>query len=282
MTVGPVTSEPEIAIRPDAEACARTAAELIASALIDAARDRGAAHWATTGGSTPAAIYRNLAVPPLRDRVPWDLVHLWWGDERYVPADHPLSNAEIAAADLLEVGALSGQSGTGGSGADVVGRRTAGAPIPAQNVHPVPTGPAIAQALGPEWAAERYAEMLRVLGPPSEDGLPVFDLLLLGIGPDGHVLSVFPGSATFDREEPVLGVPAPTHVEPHVARVTLNPRIIDVARRIIVVSHGAAKAPILAEVLGPLRDPRRWPAQLARRAGATWILDEAAATAIGR
>lgn len=282
MTLRPITSEPEIAIRPDPEACARTAADLIASALIDAGRERGVAHWATTGGSTPAAIYRNLAVPPLRDRVPWELVQLWWGDERFVPADHPLSNAEIASADLLEVGALSGQSGTGGSGADVVGRRTAGAPIPAENVHPVPTGPAIAQALGPDWAAERYAETLRVLGPPSEDSLPVFDLILLGIGPDGHVLSVFPGSETFDRDETVLAVPAPTHVEPHVARVTLNPRVLDVARRIVVVSHGAAKAAILAEVLGPMRDERRWPAQLARRAGATWVLDEATASALDR
>ena len=77
-------------------------------------------------------------------------------------------------------------------------------------------------------------------------------------------------------------MPAPTHVEPHVARVTLNPRILDVARRIIVVAHGEGKAAILAEVLGPERDERRWPAQLARRARATWILDAAAASALGR
>lgn len=282
MTLSPVGNEPEIAIRPDAEACARTAADMIASTLIDAVSDRDRAHWATTGGSTPAAIYRNLALPPLRDRVPWEFVDLWWGDERFVPADHPLSNAKVATSDLLEMGALSGQSGTGGSGADVVGRRTAGAPIPAENVHPIPTGRAIAEGFGPDWAAERYVEALRVLGPPAEGRWPAFDLVLLGIGPDGHVLSVFPGSDTFDRDETVLGVPAPTHVEPHVPRVTLNPRILDVARRIIVVSHGAAKAPILAEVLGPERDERRWPAQVARRAGATWILDEAAASALDR
>ena len=282
MTVSPITNEPEIAIRPDPEACARTAADLIASALIDAVRERERAHWATTGGSTPAAIYRNLAVPPVRDRVPWEFVELWWGDERFVPADHPLSNAKIATADLLEIGALSGQSGTGGSGADVVGRRTAGAPIPAENIHPIPTWQAIAEGVGPIWAAQKYAETLREVGPPVEGRWPAFDLVLLGIGPDGHVLSVFPGSETFDRDDTVLGVPAPTHVEPQVARITLNPRILDVARRIIVVAHGAGKAPIVAEVLGPERDERRWPAQLARRPGATWILDEAAASALRR
>jgi 6-phosphogluconolactonase len=282
MRVSPITNEPEIAIRPDPEACARTAADMIATALIDSAKQRDSAHWATTGGSTPALIYRNLALPPLRDRIPWELVDLWWGDERFVPLDHPLSNAKIALADLLEIGALSGESGTGAYGVDVVGRRTAGAPIHAEKVHPIPTGQAIAEGAGPIWAAQRYAEMLRDDGPPVDGRWPAFDLILLGIGPDGHVLSVFPGSETFDKDDTALAVPAPTHVEPHVARVTLNPRVLDVARRIIVMAHGAAKASIIAEVLGSVRDERRWPAQLARRAGATWILDQAAASAIDR
>ena len=282
MTVSPITNEPDIAIRPDAEACSSTAADMIASTLAAAVRDRERAYWATTGGSTAAPIYRNLATPPLRDRIRWENVDIWWGDERFVPADHPLSNAKIAEADLLDIGALSGESGTGSYGVDVVGRRTAGAPIPAENVHPIPTGLAIAQSLTPIWAAQRYAEMLREEGPPVEGRWPAFDLVLLGVGPDGHVLSVFPGSEAFDKDDTVVSVPAPTHVEPHVARVTLNPRVLDVARRIIVVAHGAAKAPILAEVLGPERDERRWPAQLARRAGATWILDEAAASSIRR
>lgn len=282
MTVSPITNEPEIAIRPNQEACAQTAADMIAAALIHAASERDRGHWATTGGSTVSSIYRNLATPPLRDRIPWDLVELWWSDERFVPADHPMSNAKIALADLLEIGALSGESGTGASGVDVGGRRTTGAPIPANNVHPMPTGAAIAEGVGPILAAQRYAESLRDAGPPVDGRWPAFDLVLLGIGPDGHVMSVFPDSETFDRDDTVVGVPAPTHVEPHIARVTLNPRVLDVARKIIVVAHGAAKATILAEVLGPVRDERRWPAQLARRAGATWILDEAAASALAR
>ncbi len=277
MTNGPTSTEPEITIQAGPEAAAEYAAALIATTLIEAARDRGRAHWATTGGSAPAPIYRLLIQPPFRDRIPWDLVELWWGDDRFVPADHPLSNAKIADDGLLAIGALSGESGTGASGVDVLAGRSPGVPIPAGNVHPIPSGRAIAEGLGPIWAAQRYAEMLRDDGPPVEGRWPVFDLILLGIGPDGHIMSVFPDSETFDRDDTVVGVPAPTHVEPHVPRVTLNPRVLDVARRIILVATGVEKAPMLAEVLGPERDERRWPAQLARLPRATWILDEAAA-----
>ena len=264
----------------DPEACADAAARLIAATLVEAAAERGVAHWATTGGSTPAPIYRDLARPPLRDDVPWDRVQLWWGDDRFVPPDHPLSNVHVATSDLLEIGARSGESGTGGSGIDVAAGRSPGAPIPASNVHPIPVSAAIADSGGPELAAERYAADLIAAGPDFVDGVPSFDLVFVGVGPDGHVLSVFPGSETFDRREPVLAVPAPTHVEPHVARVTLNPRILNVARAVLVVAHGASKADILASVLGEELDERRWPAQLARREGATWIVDEAAAAVI--
>jgi 6-phosphogluconolactonase len=268
--------EPEIVVLPDPEACSRLAAERIAGTLADAVAARGGAHWATTGGSTPAGIYRHLATAPLRNAVPWDAVELWWGDDRFVPSDHPLSNAKLAADVLLEVGALSGESGTGDYGVDVLGGRRPGAPIPALNIHYVPVAQAIADSDDVDWCAARYAEMVAE-GPPIEAGWPVFDVVLLGVGPDGHILSVFPGSATFDRRELALGVPAPSHVEPHVARVTLNPAIVGAARTVIVVSHGDGKADILREVLHGPRDPRRLPAQLARRSRATWILDAAAA-----
>jgi 6-phosphogluconolactonase len=272
-----VTGEPELLVLSDAEACSQLAAERIAAILADAVTARGRAHWATTGGSTPAGIYRHLAATPLRESVPWDGVELWWGDDRFVPRDHPLSNVKVAADVLLEIGALSGASGTGDYGVDHVGGRLPGAPIPAANVHPVPTSEAIGEGKDVDWCAARYAETLTTDGPPIDGGWPVFDLVLLGIGPDGHVLSVFPGSETFDRSEIALGVPAPTHIEPHVPRITLNPAVLGAARTVLVVSHGDAKARILAEVLSAARDPRRLPSQLARRSGATWILDQAAA-----
>ena len=104
--------------------------------------------------------------------MPWEHVHLWWGDDRFVPADHPLSNAHIATSDLLEIGATSGESGTGASGVDASAGRTAGAPIHAGNVHPIPVGAAIGEAEGPDWAAQRYAGELVAAGVEFIDGVP--------------------------------------------------------------------------------------------------------------
>ncbi|TMC64588.1 MAG: 6-phosphogluconolactonase [Chloroflexi bacterium] len=264
----------------NAEAVARAAADSVAAVLGAAASERGVVHWATTGGSTPVPIYRALTEPPLVRDVPWNEVQLWWGDDRYVPRDHPLSNVEPADQILLRAGALSGQSGWGESGEDVITGIEPAARIPVANVHPIPMAEAIGEARGVAWAAARYEVELRAAGLPTQDGWPVFDLMLLGVGPDSHVMSVFPGSATFGHPEWVLPVPAPTHVEPHVTRVTLNPAVLEVARSIVVVASGAAKADALAAVFGEQRDPREVPAQLARRASATWFVDEAAAAKI--
>jgi 6-phosphogluconolactonase len=278
---GGPADEPEIVVVSSPEAASEVAAERIAARLAEAVAARGRSHWATTGGSTPTGIYRRLAVAPLRDRVPWDRVHLWWGDDRYVPRDHPLSNVLAADQVLLAAAAYSGQSGSGESGIDVAAGLEPGVALPVDHVHAIPMAEAIGEGGGPAWAATGYDGELRGLaaagGIEVAAGFPVFDLILLGVGPDGHVLSVFPGSPTWDAEPWALDVPAPSHVEPHVARVTLHPGVLGVARSILVVAHGEAKAEILRTVLGPERDPRRWPAQAARRAAATWILDAAAA-----
>ncbi len=116
----------------------------------------------------------------------------------------------------------------------------------------------------------------------TSDGWPVLDLIVVGVGGDGHLLSVFPDSAAFDSTAWALAIPAPTHIEPHVERVTLNPALLGSADDVLVVATGASKADILADVFGPTHDPRRWPAQLARRPGSTWIVDEAAAVRLAR
>jgi 6-phosphogluconolactonase len=249
--------EPELIVRPDAAATTSAAADRIAAVLAAAVAGRGKAHWATTGGSTPGPLYGALISPPLRDRVDWSRVHVWWGDDRFVTR----RDAESNVRDVDRV----------------LRAPDVGVGIPPANVHPIPADEAIHAGLDPGWAARRYAEEVRALVPPGAGGWPAFDLVLLGVGPDGHVLSVFPGSEAFDADEIALPIPAPTHVSPHVERVTLNPAVLDGARSLIVVVIGSAKAGVMADVLGPVRDERRWPAQRARRAGATWFIDEAAA-----
>lgn len=272
--------EPELIVLADPEAVAAEVAARIATGLANAVDERGRADWATTGGSAPSGIYRLLAQPPLREGVPWWGVHLWWGDDRYVPADHPLSNVLPAEQILLNASALAGVSGTGGGPLDVRTGQAAGAQIPTGQVHPFRMADAIGESRGPAWAAARYETELRESGIELQDGWPVFDLVLLGVGPDGHILSVFPGSTAFDSSDWALPIPAPSHVEPHVSRATLNPAILEVARQILVVVTGAPKAESLGTVFGADRDVRRWPAQLVRRAGVTWLLDEAAATSL--
>ena len=137
-------------------------------------------------------------------------------------------------------------------------------PLPVENIHPFRTGEAIGRGAGAAWCAAALADELRAAGLPEQDGWPVFDLMLLGVGADGHILSVFPGSAAFDSTELALAIPAPTHIEPHVERVTLNPAVIGVARQVIVVVNGAEKAPVLGR---DLRAGAR-SAPLARPAGA--------------
>ncbi len=266
-------NEPEVVVVADPDEAAAGAARRIAAALAEAVAERGRADWATTGGSSAVGIYRHLVAAPLRDAVPWQAVQVWWGDDRYVPRDHPLSNVKPLDDILLAIGLT--EEG-------VAGGRGPGVPLPQANLHPFRTAEAIGGSRGPAWCASTLADELRSAGPATDDGWPAFDLILLGIGADGHVLSVFPGSPAIGSAELAMTVPAPTHIEPHVERVTLNPAVIGAARGVLVVAAGAGKAAVLADVLGGTRDPSRWPAQLARRAGATWILDAAAAASLPR
>lgn len=254
----------------DADEAAAVAADRIAGSLADAVTERGRADWATTGGSTPVGIYRHLAVPPLLTAVPWRDVQVWWGDDRFVPRDHPASN--VKALDDVLLGSVEGESASEAARPRV--------PLPAGNLHPFRTAEAIGSGAGAAGCAAALADELRAAALDQADGWPVFDLVLLGLGPDGHLLSVFPDSPALDSVQLALAIPAPTHIEPRIERVTLNPAVVGVAREVLMVVHGADKAPAVAEVLGPVRDPRRWPGQLAVRSSATWILDAAAASAL--
>lgn len=271
-------NEPEVVVLPDAEAVADAAADRVVAALRAAIAARGEAHLGLTGGSSAAPLYARLAGGERRDAVPWSAVTLWWDDERYVPRDHPASNAGLVEATLLRSGEHDGQSGDGGSGSDVEAGIEPGVAVPAANVHPFPVAAAIAGDRGAPWAAAQYAAELRRRVPADAGGWPILDLILLGVGADGHILSCFPGSPALADDAPLaLAVPAPTAVEPHLPRLTLNPRVVAAARGVLVMASGAGKAAILRQVLVGPRDVRRLPAQYARRVGATWLLDRAAA-----
>jgi 6-phosphogluconolactonase len=250
--------EPTVVIYDDADALASAAADRITAALDEAVRDRGVAHFAVSGGSSPVATYRVLAD---RQDIPWAAVHLWWADDRLVPPDHPESNTALVLDTLLRV--------------DV--ETVHGAAIPATQVHPFPMLAGLQGGHGADWVADAYAEeILRHV--PAPDGRPQFDVMLLGLGPDGHTMSAFPGSPALAADAPlVLAVPAPEHLSPHLARVTLRAHVADDARSLLMLVPDGAKAGSVERVLEGQRDEGAFPAQVARRAGAFWLLTRAAA-----
>jgi 6-phosphogluconolactonase len=244
--------QPRILVAAGPDAMARTAADIMVAALAGAIGERGIAHVALTGGSSAAGLYRELCAPSRRMALDWSRVHCWFGDDRVVPLGHPDSNAGLAIARLL--------------GAD-------GPAIPPANVHPMLGSVDASTADAAIVAVGLYTAALAAL-VPGRDGVPLFDLLLLGMGPDGHILSVFPDSQALLVGAPVvMPVPAPSHIGPGWPRVTLGPSVIGAAGAVLLTAGGAAKAPTVVDVLGPIWDPMRLPAQLARIDSATWLLD---------
>lgn len=258
----PNKGEPELVIVASVEEAAAEAAERITAALIAAIERRGRADFCTTGGNTPIPIYRFLAQVPLVDRIPWPQVHFWWGDDRFVRRGDPNSCVTTFDEVLLGTGSPSG-----------------GAPLPSSNIHPIPVDLALTGLHDIHWCAARYAEELAAQVPLADGNWPGFDLILVGVGDDGHVLSVFPDSPALDSLAWTMAVPAPSHIGPHLPRVTVNPRLLEAAP-VLVVTWGAKKAGALGHVFGDLRDDSRWPVQRTRRTGAVWIVDEAAAALI--
>lgn len=236
---------PEILVVPDQEDLAQRAAQRLAGLTQEAVESRGRFSLALSGGSTPGTLYRLLARDPYRGQIPWEGVHLFWGDERCVPPDDPGSNFWLVNETLI---------------ADV--------PIPPENVHRV------RGELEPEMAARGYERVLQdyFCGRRTR-----FDLVLLGLGSDGHTASLFPGSAALGETER-LAMAVQAHYEDRPAhRVTLTLPAINSARQVLFLVAGSAKANIVETVL---EDPGRdMPAQqIQPTAGQlTWMLDAAAA-----
>jgi 6-phosphogluconolactonase len=243
-----------VIVCPDKDGIASRALDLVVDGLRAGIARSGAAHLALTGGSSAAALFELLRSDPRGGRVDWANVHVWQGDERFVPLEHPDRNWAVALQGWLEA--------DGGSAA----RR-----------HPIPVDEALAAGHDEAWAAARYAEEVAA-SLPHRAGVPSFDVLLLGVGGDGHILSTFPGTAPVrEQAVPVLPVAAPTHIEPHLPRVTLAPYLLRGARSIVVMVPGAGKAAAVAEVLGSSDGPEDLPARFAVRPTAVWLLEPGSA-----
>lgn len=207
----------QVTVFPSSSALAEGVAELFALRAAEAAEERGRFHVALAGGTTPLAAYRRLAAPPWSELVPWGAVEVYFGDERCVgECDADRNDAAAREALLLKV------------------------PVPPENVHPIP-------ALAPD-AADRYEALLRGrLGAPPPE-VPVLDLVLLGLGEDGHTASLFPGHPALGETERLVarvdGAPKPPP-----SRVTLTFPLLNAARAVVFVVSGAAKRRALARVL---------------------------------
>jgi 6-phosphogluconolactonase len=224
---------------PDDETVARRAAEHITRTLAHAREQRGVAHLALSGGTTPGRTYELLgADPPALEGV-----ELWFADERCVPPEDEQSNYLLARRTLIDPAAIS----------------------PAR-VH------RMIGELGPERGAAAYAdELLAGLG----DGLPVLYLIVLGIGPDGHVASLFPGAATLDAGEEMLCLGVSDSPKPPPERITLSLAVLRAARGCLLLATGASKADAVNAMLG--EPTHHVPASLLARERLSVIVDDDAA-----
>jgi 6-phosphogluconolactonase len=225
------------------------------AALANAAADRILARIAAnadrvaiclTGGSSPKQLYALLATDAYRSRIPWGRVHWFIGDERFVPADDHLHNMAMARRIFLDTCA------------------------PAANIHPIPTDTG-----NPDEAARRYEAELKSFYGANElnSARPLFDVVLMGVGPDGHTASLFPAYPAIEETGRwVVGVPQ-AHVAPFVPRVTLTLPALDSCREMLFEAAGAEKRAILTRVLAG----ENLPANRARSIGETiWLVDRAA------
>jgi 6-phosphogluconolactonase len=228
----------------NAEAASQRAAVEIARRLQSARRARGAAHLALSGGSTPARTYELLG-PELAS---WQGIELWFADERCVGPQDEQSNYRLAQKTLM----------AGATGMD------------AARVH------RMEGERGPDDGARRYAAELREHAP-AEAELPVLDLIVLGIGPDGHVASLFPGAATLDAGPQELCLGVHDSPKPPPERITLTLGVLNAARRCLLLATGGGKADAVNAMLG--EPSRHVPASLLRRERLSVIVDDAASPA---
>lgn len=235
--------QPKLIVVADTEALAQAAAQRMMARI---SANPGRIAICLTGGSSPKKLYQLLGSDAWRDKIPWDRVHWFIGDERFVPESDPLNNMAIARATFLDRNA------------------------PADHIHPIPT-----TAGNPDASAEAYAHELQAFyGSENLDpARPLFDLVLMGAGPDGHTASLFPGYPAIEETARwVVGVPR-ANVAPFVPRVSLTLPALASCREMLFEIAGHDKQPILTRLL----NGETLPAVRARSNGETvWLVDQAA------
>ena len=228
----------------DLDAISLAAAEMFADMANQAIASRGRFSIALSGGNTPRRLYEILANTPIRERIHWESVHVFWGDERCVPADDPRSNTRMARKILLDQ-----------------------VPVPANQIHPIQGD------LSPALAATQYETELRDF---FGDQPPVLDLVLLGLGANAHTASLFPHTSVLDEKK--HWVKEVYVAEQSMYRVTLTAPLINQASEVIFLVSGADKATALQSVLEGAYHPHELPAQLIRPNDAhpIWLVDKVA------
>lgn len=220
MSRGPVN--PEVKAFEDLEAMSLAVADDIAEEIQQVVSERERFSIALSGGRTPTLLYELLAAK-FAGMIPWDRVHLFWGDERYVPEDHPDSNFALAMQSLIS-----------------------NVPLPPQNIHPIPT-----EIESPEKAAQMYELILRDFFSSSlvKHGEATFDLILQGMGEDGHTASLFPGNESLkEADKWVIPVIAPEGYSSR-RRITLTLPVLNNSRKALFMVSGIEKSRILGSVL---------------------------------
>ena len=242
----------DIHVYPTPQALVEAAAEHLLDHARQAIAVRDSFTLALAGGSTPKGLYARLTAPPFRSQLDWTKVQFFWGDERHVPPDHADSNYRMAHEALLSR-----------------------LPISKGQIHRVPSELPKAQT-----AAVRYEALLRQKFGVSEPDIPRFDFVLLGMGPDGHTASLFPGTQAVHETSRLVAAPWVDKLQ--TSRITLTPVLLNHARQVTFLISGEAKADTLHAVLeGPFQ-PDVLPAQIIgpRDGTLTWLMDQTAAGAL--
>lgn len=230
------------------ENLSQAAARYVIQAAQEAISDHGRFTFSLSGGNTPKALYNLLASEPYTSQIDWNLVDLFWSDERCVPPDSPDSCYHMALETLISK-----------------------VPVPANQVHRM-----LAEQDDRDAASQAYTDEMRRVFATS--GVPTFDLILLGMGPEGHTASLFPHQASLnERERLVMPVSVP---KPPPARLTFTPPVLTAARHVLFLVTGQDKADAVREVIEGQYNPEEYPAQLVRptQGDVTWLFDTAAAS----